>query len=190
MSTKPTSGASGLLNHPVVVNARTGLNNQVKTLDTELSKYPTLVQLEAQTKVPKAYSFIAASSLFFVAIFFNIFGLAVPISNIVGFALPAYWSIQALESPGDNDDKQWLTYWVTFSSFTIIESLFLRLVLYYFPSYFLFKTVFITYLQLPQFRGAEVVYTHILKPVIDKTKENRKSANSVTPTATEHDKTL
>jgi receptor expression-enhancing protein 5/6 len=41
------------------------------------------------------------------------FGLASPISNLIGWALPAYLSVQAIESPSTNDDKQWLTYWVS-----------------------------------------------------------------------------
>ena len=41
------------------------------------------------------------------------FGLASPVSNLIGWALPAYLSVQAIESPGTNDDKQWLTYWVS-----------------------------------------------------------------------------
>jgi len=48
-----------------------------------------------------------------VLIFFNMFGLASPVSNLIGWALPAYLSVQAIESPGTNDDKQWLTYWVS-----------------------------------------------------------------------------
>lgn len=48
-----------------------------------------------------------------VLIFFNMFGLAQPVSNLIGWGLPAYLSIHALESPGSNDDKQWLTYWVS-----------------------------------------------------------------------------
>ena len=45
-----------------------------------------------------------------------------------------------------------LAYWIVFSSLTCIESLFLRLVMYYMPFYFVFKTVFIIWLQLPATR--------------------------------------
>ena len=48
-----------------------------------------------------------------VLIFFNMFGLASPVSNLIGWGLPAYLSVQAIDSPGTNDDKQWLTYWVS-----------------------------------------------------------------------------
>lgn len=115
----------------------------------QLSKYQFANDLEAKTKVPKAFSFLGLAALvrlslsiihllpttsvadcfsgflfvlpsfveplqkFVGLIFFNLFGLASPISGLLGYALPAYLSIQALESPSTNDDKQWLTYWVT-----------------------------------------------------------------------------
>lgn len=42
----------------------------------------------------------------------NLFSLASPITNLIGWVLPAYLSIAALESPGHDDDKHWLTYWI------------------------------------------------------------------------------
>ena len=78
--------------------------------------------------------------------------LAAPVSNLVGWGFPAYLSFKALETPQANDDVQWLTYWVVFGFFNLIESFALRLVLYYIPWYFTMKTVFIIWLQLPVFR--------------------------------------
>ena len=37
------------------------------------------------------------------------------------FAYPAYCSIQALESKKTGDDTQWLTYWVVFAAFSVLE---------------------------------------------------------------------
>lgn len=45
------------------------------------------------------------------------------ISDVIGFVYPAYASIKAIESPDKEDDKQWLTYWLMFSLFKIIESI-------------------------------------------------------------------
>jgi receptor expression-enhancing protein 5/6 len=37
------------------------------------------------------------------------------------FAYPAYCSIRALESTMKDDDTQWLTYWVVFAAFSLVE---------------------------------------------------------------------
>ena len=79
----------------------------------QLSKYPVAHQFEQKTQVPKAWAFIGGLALILFSLFINL--LAHPISNLVGFALPAYLSVKAIESPGHEDDVQWLTYWVTFA---------------------------------------------------------------------------
>ncbi len=71
---------------------------------------------------------------------------------MIGWGFPAYLSFKALESPGHDDDVQWLTYWTIFGFFSFAEGFALRALLYYFPWYFSFKTLFILWLQLPAFR--------------------------------------
>lgn len=100
--------------------------------------------------MPKAYAFLGGVSLVFILHAINTF--ASPVSNLLGWLLPAYLSISALESPGTGDDVQWLTYWVVFGFFNFLESFALRIVLYYLPWYFAFKSVLILWLQLPAFR--------------------------------------
>jgi receptor expression-enhancing protein 5/6 len=115
-----------------------------------LTKYPVLNTLEERTQVPKTYAVIGA--VLTLTLLHLINPLAAPISNLVGWALPAYLSFKAIETPGHQDDIQWLTYWVVFGFFNFLESFALRIVLYYFPWYFATKTVFILWLQLPAFR--------------------------------------
>ena len=43
------------------------------------------------------------------------------IVNILGVAYPCFQSFLALDSKGLEDDKQWLTYWVCFGFFNIID---------------------------------------------------------------------
>lgn len=33
------------------------------------------------------------------------------LTNLIGWVLPAYFSMKALETPQPQDDIQWLTYW-------------------------------------------------------------------------------
>lgn len=109
-----------------------------------------LNNFEQRTQVPKTYAVLGA--LLLLTILHTINPLAAPVSNLVGWALPAYLSFKAIESPSTHDDVQWLTYWVVFGFFNFLESFALRLVLYYLPWYFAFKTIFIIWLQLPAFR--------------------------------------
>lgn len=90
--------------------------------------------------------------------------------------MPAYLSIKAIESPSTNDDVQWLTYWVVFGFFNFLESFALRVVLYYLPWYFAFKSIFILWLQLPAFRVRLKAYPRLaLLLMIDVTLGRRDS---------------
>lgn len=84
------------------------------------------------------------------------------ITNIVGIVYPVYWSMKALETKEQNDDKQWLTYWVVFALFILFEST-LGFLLKYIPFYFFFKLAFLLWLFLPNFRGAEIVYYKFIR---------------------------
>lgn len=125
---------------------------------SQLTKYPVLTTLEQRTQVPKTY--VAVGTVILLAAFHSVNGLAAPVSNVIGWGIPAYLSFKALETPGHQDDVQWLTYWVIFGFFNFLESIALGLVLYYLPWYFAFKTIFILWLQLPAFRVRQHLLAH------------------------------
>ncbi|KAG2030045.1 TB2/DP1, HVA22 family-domain-containing protein [Suillus americanus] len=172
------SSAQKFQQHPAFVQAQNKANYYFQQLDKELTKYPVLNTFEQRTQVPKTYFVI--STVLLLTLFHFVNPLAAPVSNLVGWALPCYLSFKALESPGHQDDVQWLTYWVVFGFFNFLESIALRMVLYYFPWYFAFKTVFILWLQLPNFRGAQTIYIVVLKPVMS----NMSGSRAVAPTDT------
>ncbi|XP_026194227.1 receptor expression-enhancing protein 5 [Cyclospora cayetanensis] len=66
------------------------------------------------------------------------------VCDIAGFLYPAWMSFRAIESPGTEDDKLWLTYWVVYAAFSIAE---------YFVDIILFW-------------GAEVVYNVFIRPFL------------------------
>ena len=72
-----------------------------------MSKYPALQNFEQQTSVPKVYVVLGLGALYFFFVFFNIGGEF--LVNTAGFALPAYFSLEALFSATPTDDYQWLT---------------------------------------------------------------------------------
>ncbi|ETS80360.1 Protein yop-1 [Pestalotiopsis fici W106-1] len=142
------------------MSAQDRVQQYVTQLDKELSKYPALNNLEKQTSVPKVYAVIGLVTLYFFFIVFNLGGQL--LTNVAGFVIPGYYSLQALFTASKVDDTQWLTYWVVFAFFTVIESL--VNVVYWFPFYFTFKFVFLLWLSLPAFSGAQLVFRSFIQP--------------------------
>eukprot|EP00735_Rhodelphis_limneticus_P005280 TRINITY_DN1705_c0_g1::TRINITY_DN1705_c0_g1_i1::g.25053::m.25053 TRINITY_DN1705_c0_g1::TRINITY_DN1705_c0_g1_i1::g.25053 ORF type:complete len:150 (+),score=43.82,sp/Q5RE33/REEP5_PONAB/42.03/2e-29,TB2_DP1_HVA22/PF03134.14/1.1e-29 TRINITY_DN1705_c0_g1_i1:63-512(+) len=81
---------------------------------------------------------------------------------VIGFVWPAYASFKAIESEGGDDDKQWLTYWVCYAVFTVLELV--EFFVAWFPFYYEVKLVALFYLSYPALRGAEKVYNTVIRP--------------------------
>ena len=60
----------------------------------------------------------------------------------IGFVYPAYCSVRALESRSKDDDTKWLTYWVVFALFSVIE-FFSDILVGWVPFYWLTKVTII-----------------------------------------------
>ncbi|GAK65549.1 uncharacterized protein PAN0_009c3766 [Moesziomyces antarcticus] len=143
-------------------------------------RYPALKKFEQTVPIPKAYAALGAFGIFTLFVFFNI--AAGFLTNLLGFFVPAYFSLKALESPQPEDDVQWLTYWVVFGMFTFLET-FSSIVLYYVPWYYTIKTLAIVWLMLPQTQGAKMVYSKVIRPAFLTTQKTVHKANASTPAA-------
>nr|CAD7597081.1 unnamed protein product [Timema genevievae] len=111
-----------------------------------------------------ARSTASLASVIFLAIYM-VFGFAAQLfCNIFGFLYPAYASLKALETPNKEDDTKWLTYWVVFAFFSLIEY-FSDLILSWFPFYWLAKCLFHLWCFIPiENNGSRVIYNHIIRP--------------------------
>ncbi|OOF92207.1 hypothetical protein ASPCADRAFT_210614 [Aspergillus carbonarius ITEM 5010] len=134
----------------------------IAQLDKELSKYPVLNNLERQTSVPKVYVILGLVGIYFFLVFFNIAGEF--LVNFAGFLIPGYYSLNALFTAGKADDTQWLTYWVVYAFFTVLESAISAP--YWFPFYYIFKFALVLWMSLPQTNGAQVVFHSFIQPVL------------------------
>ncbi|EGD87843.1 protein yop1 [Trichophyton rubrum D6] len=137
------------------------VQHQIAQIDKELSRYPVLNNLERQTSVPKVYAFLGVAGIYVFLVFFNIAGAF--LVNLAGFAIPGYYSLNALFTSSTADDTQWLTYWVVFALFSVIESAISAS--YWFPFYYLFKFFLVLWMALPQTSGAQIVFHSFIQPV-------------------------
>ncbi|CAD8169674.1 unnamed protein product [Paramecium octaurelia] len=110
---------------------------------------------------PAHVVFIAGS----VALFSILFGIAARfLSTFISIIYPAYRSIQAIESSGENDDKQWLTYWILFSIITLADAS-IGFALEFIPFYHILKLALFVALFHPQVKGAEKLYDQFVHPL-------------------------
>ena len=95
------------------------------------------------------------------------------VTNLVGFLYPLYESYRSLAGSSSSaanaatthSQQQWLTYWIIYAAFSLVESL-TDFFLYWIPLYHVVKIAFLVWCFLPQTRGAELVYSKVVEPVL------------------------
>lgn len=118
--------------------------------------------IEEKTGVDRLYAFIGF--VVFITIYL-MFGCGQQlVCNIFGFIYPAYCSMKALESKTKDDDTKWLTYWVVFATFTVVE-FFVDYIVWWFPFYWLTKCLLYVWLMAPiENNGSILLYRRFVRP--------------------------
>lgn len=118
--------------------------------------------IQSKTGVKRAYILLGVAGFFALYMIFGYF--AQLLCNFVGFAIPAYASMRAIESTTKDDDTRWLTYWVVFACFSVVD-FFADNILRYFPFYWLVKIIFLVYCFAPiQPNGSVHIYNKFIRP--------------------------
>ena len=89
------------------------------------------------------------------------------VTCLVGVLCPTYLSLKALESPEENDDKHFLTYWVVYGLFTIFD-IFTSFLINRIPFYYTLKLAFLIWMFMPNFKGSLFIYNYIIGPLFKK----------------------
>ena len=97
-----------------------------------------------------------------IFVYFNI--LDSIITNLVGTVYPAFWTIKSLEQNLIEEQKKWLTYWVVFGSFIIVD-MGSPVIVKFIPFYFVLKILFLMWLFMPGSNGCTIVYYLIVKKI-------------------------
>lgn len=124
-----------------------------------------LALIESKTGLDRFYMVAGVAGAFGLYLIFGCFRELV--CNLIGFLYPAYISIKAIESHDKADDTQWLTYWVVFALFNVVEFA-SDIIVGWFPVYWLVKCVFMLWLHLPMTLGAQKIYAKFVRPFVIK----------------------
>ena len=109
-----------------------------------------------------------------IIVFLGIFESA--ITNFVGIIFPSYLSLRAIETLEADMEKQWITYWIIFSLFSIVDN-FVWIFITYFPFYYFVKYLILVYMFLPNFQGAILIYDSIINDIFKKIEKNLDTRN-------------
>ncbi|CAM9566653.1 unnamed protein product, partial [Chrysoparadoxa australica] len=138
-------------------------NQLLEKYAADLDKYPVIKEVEQKTGIPKQYLLLGASLSLVLVLLFG-FGAGL-LCNLVGFVYPAYCSFQAIETEGLADDAQWITYWVVYAFFTVLE-IFSNTIIKWIPFYYTLKLSLLLWCMLPATQGASFLYESFLKDLV------------------------
>ena len=138
-------------------------------LDPYASMVPVLVDLSAKLEVNPGF-LLSGAGLVLLLILVIVKGWAIMITTIT-VLYPALKSIRAIESKdGGDDDKQWLTYWMVFGIYSVLDTFF-SFVFWFIPYWGIIQPLFFLWLIMPQFNGALTIYEIVLQPVMKQNKD-------------------
>lgn len=86
-------------------------------------------------------------------------------STLIGFLYPCYASVKALDSEDPALSRKWLTYWIAYGCFTVLECC-ADYVLYWLPFYNPMKIGFLLFLMMDRFQGSNLVVTKAIQPAV------------------------
>jgi receptor expression-enhancing protein 5/6 len=134
------------------------------SINDRLLNYKEIKMIYSKTGIQPIYFLV----ILIVCLIFILIGLLESyLTYLIATLYPLYISIKTIQTNNKDDIKQWLTYWVVYSFFINLESLF-GFILHYIMFYSFLKIIFLLILYLPQYNGALWIYDKLLKDVFNK----------------------
>eukprot|EP00358_Blepharisma_japonicum_P004959 CAMPEP_0202942716 /NCGR_PEP_ID=MMETSP1395-20130829/2971_1 /ASSEMBLY_ACC=CAM_ASM_000871 /TAXON_ID=5961 /ORGANISM="Blepharisma japonicum, Strain Stock R1072" /LENGTH=188 /DNA_ID=CAMNT_0049639335 /DNA_START=11 /DNA_END=577 /DNA_ORIENTATION=+ len=145
------------------------VNKILQDLTHHTKNMPVLKDISAKTGLETGHIVAGTGVLLLVCMLFGL-GASL-ITDIIAILYPAYMSFKAIESAETDDDKQWLTYWVVFAIFKVIDD-WSEILFSWLPFYYPIKLAFLIFLFAPQTRGALTIYETAIRPILKKHMED------------------
>ena len=144
------------------------LKKNTAVLDPYAAMLPVLVDISAKVNVNPGLLLAGIGGIVGIVLMV-LQGWAILVTSLTVF-YPMIFSIRAIESEGEDDDKQWLTYWMVFGCCNVIETFFGFILRNTIPYWELVRLLFFVWLLLPQTNGAKVMFESVISPQLEKNK--------------------
>ena len=144
------------------------LNARLRPLSALGDKVPQIKDFARNAGIESGVIVAAAGAVLSI-VTLCVFGATI-LTLAITVLYPAAKSIQALETQSTDDDKEWLTYWIIFGIFTLLDD-FAGFLLSMIPYYFWIKLAFFVYLLAPMTKGSQTIYNTVVKPLLDQYKD-------------------
>jgi len=134
------------------------------TANTSVVGQSKLVQILSSKTGVETHLLVWASGVVALACILMGWGINLA-SQVIGFAYPSYSSIKALDSSDPAVSRKWLTYWIVYGWFNVLEY-FADYVLYWLPFYYPLKICFLVFLMMEKFEGSKVIFEKAIQPAV------------------------
>lgn len=138
-------------------------------ISNEFSDVTPIESLSKALKIHPAYVLLLSFSLLFVPINIGLFPKF--FVGLLGFIYPAYMSLKLTHRKNRDSLKQWLTYWVIFGLFELLDGFFMLIFLHILPFFYPIKALFIIWLFYPKSKGATLLYERLFRRLFGLLKE-------------------
>lgn len=139
------------------------LDAVINTLTHHTKNVPGLKDIAKTAGVSTGH--VSLGLILFLSLFMFLGIGADLITDLIGMFYPMYMSFKALETKGGDDDKLWLTYWVVFALYKVVDD-WAGVFLYWVPFYYVIKLGILIWLFAPQTKGAISLYDGLIRPFI------------------------
>lgn len=139
------------------------LNSVIDSLTESTKNTPVISDIAKKAGVSTGH--ISLGLLVFLVLFMFLGVGADLITDLIGMFYPMYMSFKALETEGGEDDKLWLTYWVVYAIYKVIDE-WAEILFFWLPFYYPIKLGFLIFLFAPQTKGAAKLYDNFIRPFV------------------------
>lgn len=135
-----------------------------RTLDRELSKYPSMLQLEHRAGIKKTNIVLLAVGTILLLLLTT--WMPAIMFALVAYAYPALVTVSALEGGDRQATAGCLAYWLVLGGALCLRTLTGDLLAHVIPFWNVIRLMALFWLFLPQTAGAMVIYERTIRPIV------------------------